>query len=343
MPKITGSIVDAATGEPVPARVQVLVSTGETVHPPDAILKVGPGAPFFYADGAFEVEAPEGRREGRGRARHRVRPRHAVPGHPGERRGRRRHQDGALERASPAGLASRKHPPPLRRKGKEARRAPLARPPHRGPPHDGRQYPQALGPRVREQQVRAGLPYRVLLRTPPRPERRGEPPQRQRMGYRLRPRHAAQHSQRGSPREPGSARGRLRPGLSAPHLRLRRCPQAGRRGHLVPQRPGHGGPGRRRAGQAGRVQPVRPLLDGRRVRHLLPHAQRRHTPARLHRLRLVHQQLPTACTPTPADPSSTSRGWRRSRAGAPSSRTGPRSTCRSTAHGNRFHRRDGSR
>ena len=53
MPKITGSITDAATGEPVPARVQVLVSTGETVHPPDAILKVGPGAPFFYADGAF--------------------------------------------------------------------------------------------------------------------------------------------------------------------------------------------------------------------------------------------------------------------------------------------------
>ena len=60
MPKITGSIVDAATGEPIPARVQVLVSTGETVHPPDAILKVGPGAPFFYADGAFEVDAPRG-------------------------------------------------------------------------------------------------------------------------------------------------------------------------------------------------------------------------------------------------------------------------------------------
>ena len=59
MPKITGSITDSATGEPVPARVQVLVSTGETVHPPDAILKVGPGAPFFYADGAFEVEAPQ--------------------------------------------------------------------------------------------------------------------------------------------------------------------------------------------------------------------------------------------------------------------------------------------
>ena len=60
MPKITGSIIDSATGEPVPARVQVLVSTGETVHPPNAILKVGPGAPFFYADGAFEVDAPRG-------------------------------------------------------------------------------------------------------------------------------------------------------------------------------------------------------------------------------------------------------------------------------------------
>ena len=60
MAKLTGSIVDQATGEPVEARVQVLASTGRFVHPSDAILKVGPGAPFFYSDGTFEVDAPRG-------------------------------------------------------------------------------------------------------------------------------------------------------------------------------------------------------------------------------------------------------------------------------------------
>ena len=49
MAKLTGSIVDEATGERVEARVQVLASTGSFVHPSDAILKVGPGAPFFYS------------------------------------------------------------------------------------------------------------------------------------------------------------------------------------------------------------------------------------------------------------------------------------------------------
>ena len=60
MAKLTGSIVDRDSGENVPARVQVLASTGESVHPPDAILKVGPGAPFFYSDGQFEVDVPRG-------------------------------------------------------------------------------------------------------------------------------------------------------------------------------------------------------------------------------------------------------------------------------------------
>ena len=54
MAKLTGSIVDEATGERVEARVQVLASSGSFVHPTDAILKVGPGAPFFYSDGTFE-------------------------------------------------------------------------------------------------------------------------------------------------------------------------------------------------------------------------------------------------------------------------------------------------
>jgi len=60
MTKLTGSIVDEATGERVETRVQVLASSGSFVHPTDAILKVGPGAPFFYSDGTFEVDAPRG-------------------------------------------------------------------------------------------------------------------------------------------------------------------------------------------------------------------------------------------------------------------------------------------
>jgi hypothetical protein len=58
--KLAGSIVDAATGERIAARVQVLSSGGNFAHPKDAILKVGPGAPFFYSDGAFEVEVTRG-------------------------------------------------------------------------------------------------------------------------------------------------------------------------------------------------------------------------------------------------------------------------------------------
>ena len=61
MAKLTGSIVDKDSGQQIAARVQVLASTGEFEHPPDAILKVGTGTPFFYADGGFEVDVPRGR------------------------------------------------------------------------------------------------------------------------------------------------------------------------------------------------------------------------------------------------------------------------------------------
>ena len=61
MTKLAGSITDELTGERVEARVQVLASTGQFVHPPGAILKVGPGVPFFYSDGSFEVEVPRGK------------------------------------------------------------------------------------------------------------------------------------------------------------------------------------------------------------------------------------------------------------------------------------------
>ena len=60
MTKLAGVIVDQTTGERVAARVQVLDSRGLFVHPPSALLKVGAGAPFFYSDGAFEVDITRG-------------------------------------------------------------------------------------------------------------------------------------------------------------------------------------------------------------------------------------------------------------------------------------------
>jgi hypothetical protein len=60
MPRIAGTIVDRRTGLKVEARVQVLTVEGRFLHPPDAILKVGNGLPFFYSDGEFALEAPWG-------------------------------------------------------------------------------------------------------------------------------------------------------------------------------------------------------------------------------------------------------------------------------------------
>ena len=56
-----GTIVDAATGEPIDAKVHVLDSTGHFRHPADALLKRGPGVPFFFSGGQFEVDVPQGR------------------------------------------------------------------------------------------------------------------------------------------------------------------------------------------------------------------------------------------------------------------------------------------
>ena len=60
MARLAGRIYDAATGETVSARVHVSDSTGAFAHPPDAILKIGPGASFFYSDGSFEVDVTRG-------------------------------------------------------------------------------------------------------------------------------------------------------------------------------------------------------------------------------------------------------------------------------------------
>jgi hypothetical protein len=60
MAKLSGRIIDKQSGEQIEARVQVLSSGGTFLHPPDVLLKVGPGLPFFYCDGAFAVDAPRG-------------------------------------------------------------------------------------------------------------------------------------------------------------------------------------------------------------------------------------------------------------------------------------------
>jgi hypothetical protein len=60
MPKITGEIRDAKTGEVVQARVQVISPGGENVAPVDAMWKIGPGEPFFYSNGQFSLETSRG-------------------------------------------------------------------------------------------------------------------------------------------------------------------------------------------------------------------------------------------------------------------------------------------
>jgi hypothetical protein len=58
--KLSGRIVDKQSGEVIEARVQVLSSGGTFLHPDDVLMKIGPGLPFFYCHGDFEVDAPRG-------------------------------------------------------------------------------------------------------------------------------------------------------------------------------------------------------------------------------------------------------------------------------------------
>ncbi len=68
MGRLRGTVVgqDTAGGgqgggeRPLEARVHALASTGQFRAPPDAVLKVGGGPPFFYADGTFELDLPPG-------------------------------------------------------------------------------------------------------------------------------------------------------------------------------------------------------------------------------------------------------------------------------------------
>lgn len=60
MATLHGAIIDAISGAPLAAKVHVLDSTGHFCSPESSILKVGPGRPFFYCEGTFEVDAPRG-------------------------------------------------------------------------------------------------------------------------------------------------------------------------------------------------------------------------------------------------------------------------------------------
>ena len=56
MPSLRGHIYDAQTGDTLQAKVHVLESTGKFQAPPEALLKVGGGPPFFYSDGSFALD-----------------------------------------------------------------------------------------------------------------------------------------------------------------------------------------------------------------------------------------------------------------------------------------------
>ena len=56
-----GTIIDEATGEKIDAKVHVLNAMGNFSHPRDPLLKRGPGTPFFFSDGEFDVFCARGR------------------------------------------------------------------------------------------------------------------------------------------------------------------------------------------------------------------------------------------------------------------------------------------
>jgi hypothetical protein len=60
MAKIIGKVMEKESGESLDTRVQVLNSRGDFTHPREAILKIGPGLPFFYCENEFAVDVPRG-------------------------------------------------------------------------------------------------------------------------------------------------------------------------------------------------------------------------------------------------------------------------------------------
>ncbi|HEY3080067.1 MAG TPA: CehA/McbA family metallohydrolase [Chloroflexota bacterium] len=60
MATVRGRVFERERGRTLEARVQVLDSTGHVRAPDGAVLKRGPGEPFFYCEGEFEVDVPRG-------------------------------------------------------------------------------------------------------------------------------------------------------------------------------------------------------------------------------------------------------------------------------------------
>lgn len=60
MGRIKGVIIDAVSGEKIVSKVQVISPNGRLLKPSGSIEKVGPGSPFFYCDGEFEVNTRRG-------------------------------------------------------------------------------------------------------------------------------------------------------------------------------------------------------------------------------------------------------------------------------------------
>ena len=57
---LRGIICDGTSGASVEAKVHVLSSNGQFIHPSDSLLKIGSGDPFFYSSGEFTVNVPRG-------------------------------------------------------------------------------------------------------------------------------------------------------------------------------------------------------------------------------------------------------------------------------------------
>ena len=312
---LAGSVRDKANGERIPAKISVTTSGGNFVHPDGAILKVGTGDPFFYSDGRFEVKVTRGMvRVVVERGTEYV---PAVLDLEAPARGVVT-VDVELERWSELGDQGW-HPGNTHIHYDEKEERP-----------DERLW---LDPRVEDLRMTAISVLRrwdfdyasnkyapgmltefstahhyVQCGEENRHGARWDEEQGD-MGYG----HIMLLSIRNvvEPVSRGMLVDAFDPRLPAALLCLRRHATPGRHRNLVSQRPRPGGPGGGRDGQGRRVQPVRPVLDRRRVRHLLPDAERGHQAACLHRLRLVPVLGKPRLHPQLAARSTTSRGSRR--------------------------------
>ena len=290
MGRLTGRIIDKATGEPVEARVQVIGPNGNFSHPSDALLKVGTGAPFFYSDGTFDLNV--------GRGKVRVVAERGTEYVPAEIT-----VDAPLQGTAAVELELER----WAELGEQGW--------HPGNTHihydEKEQRPDdrlSLDPRVEDLRMTAiSILKRWELEYATNKYAPGFLNEFSSTHYYVQCGEENRHNALGShsigyghvmflnirnvraPRQPRPPCGRIRPRLPPAVLRLRRHSPSERRRHMVPQRAGDGSARRSGPRKARRLQPLRSPVDGPRVRHLLPDAQRGHQAPCLYRLRLVRQ------------------------------------------------------